>query len=62
MVVKRLLIMRTVCPTSRNLSHSNGDGTFTDAAASASLNVTGCWVGLAFDNYINDGDGFYRLW
>lgn len=39
-----------------NLFQNNGDGTFTDVAASAGLNVLGLWMGLAFGDYDNDGD------
>lgn len=39
-----------------NLFQNNGDGTFTDVAASAGLNVLGLWMGLAFGDYDNDGN------
>lgn len=39
-----------------NLFQNNGDGTFTDVAASAGLDILGLWMGLAFGDYDNDGD------
>ena len=43
-------------PTPFNLYRNNGDGTFTDVAELAGLNVLGFWMGLAFGDYDNDGD------
>lgn len=45
-----------VRPTPLNLYQNNGDGTFTDVATSAGLNLPGLWMGLAFGDYDNDGD------
>ncbi len=45
-----------VRPTPLNLYQNNGDGTFTDIAISAGLNLPGLWMGLAFGDYDNDGD------
>jgi len=45
-----------VRPTPFNLYRNNGDGTFTDVAAAAGLNMQGFWMGLAFGDYDNDGD------
>lgn len=45
-----------VRPTPLNLYRNNGDGTFTDVAESAGLNLLGLWMGLAFGDYDNDGD------
>ena len=45
-----------VRPTPFNLFRNNGDGTFTDVATAAGLNVLGFWMGIAFGDYDNDGD------
>ena len=45
-----------VRPTPFNLFRNNGDGTFTDVATAAGLDLLGFWMGLAFGDYDNDGD------
>ena len=45
-----------VRPTPFNLFRNNGDGTFTDVATAAGLDVLGFWMGIAFGDYDNDGD------
>jgi len=45
-----------VRPTPFNLFRNNGDGTFTDVATVAGLDLPGFWMGLAFGDYDNDGD------
>ncbi len=45
-----------VRPTPFNLFRNNGDGTFTDVATAAGLNVLGFWMGIAVGDYDNDGD------
>jgi enediyne biosynthesis protein E4 len=45
-----------VRPAPLNLYRNNGDGTFTDVADAAGINLPGLWMGLAFGDYDNDGD------